>query len=65
MAEGRRDESFDGLGLSGQVATITGAGRGSGRATAFRLARSGASLFLSDIDPETLEEALTDLKSHG
>ena len=54
MAE--NNESSDGSSLSGQVATITGAGRGNGRATAFRLARSGASLFLSDIDPETLEE---------
>ena len=63
MAKSNVDESSSSPNLSGQVAIITGAGRGSGRATAFQLARSGASLFLSDIEAETLEETLTDLKS--
>ena len=65
MTKSNVDESSSSPGLSGQVAIITGAGRGSGRATAFQLARSGASLFLSDIEAETLEETLTDLKSQG
>ena len=65
MAKSNVDESSSSPDLSGQVAIITGASRGSGRATAFQLARSGASLFLSDIEAETLEETLTDLKSQG
>ena len=65
MATHYVNESSSSESLGGQIAVITGAGRGSGRATAFRLAGSGASLFLSDIDADTLEETLTDLKSEG
>tara|TARA_B100000029_G_scaffold467649_1_gene504047 strand:+ start:692 stop:1447 length:756 start_codon:yes stop_codon:yes gene_type:complete len=48
-----------------QIATITGAGRGSGKATALKLGRSGKSLYITDIDSNLLEESLSDLKSEG
>ncbi len=45
-------------GFNSRVAAITGAGSGIGRALATRLARSGADLALSDIDPDGLAETL-------
>ena len=48
-----------------QIATITGAGRGSGKATALKLGRSGKSLYITDIDSNLLEESLSDLNSEG
>jgi 3-oxoacyl-[acyl-carrier protein] reductase len=46
-------------GLSRQVALVTGAGRGIGRATALALAEAGASLVLADIDdPVETAEAI-------
>jgi 3-oxoacyl-[acyl-carrier protein] reductase len=42
--------------LSGQVAVLTGAGSGVGRATALLLAAAGASLVLADINEARLEE---------
>jgi NAD(P)-dependent dehydrogenase (short-subunit alcohol dehydrogenase family) len=42
--------------LGGRHAVVTGAGSGMGRATALRLARSGASVSLLDRDPDALKE---------
>lgn len=39
-----------------KVALVTGAGSGIGRATAVRLAQEGASVYLADINGDTLEE---------
>lgn len=43
--------------LAGQVAIVTSAGRGLGRAVAVRLAADGATLLLVDIDPVTVADA--------
>ena len=51
--------------LEDRVVAITGAGSGNGRASAFRTGREGASLYISDINAEILEETLGDLKSEG
>ena len=51
--------------IAGKVAAVTGAGQGNGRAIALRLARDGASIFASDIQPQTLAELETELGSIG
>ena len=51
--------------LEDQVIAITGAGSGNGKAAALRTGREGASLYISDINAELLEETLADLKSEG
>ena len=40
--------------LEGQVAIVTGAGRGIGRATALELARLGADIVIAELDRATL-----------
>jgi NAD(P)-dependent dehydrogenase (short-subunit alcohol dehydrogenase family) len=40
------------MGIEGQVAFVTGAGRGQGRAHARTLARNGASVVITDIGAE-------------
>lgn len=52
------------ISLSGKAAVVTGAARGIGRAIAEKLASSGASVLLSDIDESALEEAKTSLSAH-
>ena len=51
--------------LAGKIAAITGAGQGIGRATVFRLAREGASIFVSDIREDLLENLENDAKATG
>ncbi len=51
--------------LSGQVAIITGAGRGIGRATALVFAREGARVVVSDIDTAPAEETVAAIKAAG
>ena len=51
--------------LEGCIAAITGAGRGNGLASALRMGREGASLFISDIDAGLLEDALSELNGAG
>ncbi len=48
--------------LDGQVAFITGAGRGIGAATALRLAEEGASVALADVDSEGCEHVAAELE---
>jgi NAD(P)-dependent dehydrogenase (short-subunit alcohol dehydrogenase family) len=49
--------------LHGQVAAITGAARGIGRATAAALAREGAKVSIGDLDAELAERAARELGS--
>jgi 3-oxoacyl-[acyl-carrier protein] reductase len=51
--------------LSGQVAIITGAGRGIGRATALELAQMGADIVVAELDREGAERTATEVKGLG
>jgi len=51
--------------LEGKTAIITGSGRGIGRAAAELLARHGARVVVSDIDPDPAEEALEAISVAG
>jgi len=58
-------EERGGSPLGGQVAIVTGAGRGIGRAIANELARRGAQVVLADIDGALAERAATALIDAG
>jgi 2-hydroxycyclohexanecarboxyl-CoA dehydrogenase len=51
--------------LAGNVAIVTGAAQGIGRAIAFRLADEGAKVALADIQLDPAEQAATELCSRG
>ncbi len=51
--------------LDGQVAIVTGGGRGIGRATALRLAREGASVTVADIDEANANQVVAEIESDG
>jgi meso-butanediol dehydrogenase / (S,S)-butanediol dehydrogenase / diacetyl reductase len=51
--------------LDGQVAIVTGAGRGIGRAIALRLAKEGADVVVSDIDMHGAESVASEIRSLG
>jgi 3-oxoacyl-[acyl-carrier protein] reductase len=54
-----------GLNLAGQVAIVTGAGRGIGAATATRLSEEGAAVALVDIDPAGTAALADVLRANG
>ncbi len=51
--------------LDGQVAIVTGAGRGIGRAIALRLAREGCLVTVADLDGETAAQVADEVREHG
>jgi NAD(P)-dependent dehydrogenase (short-subunit alcohol dehydrogenase family) len=51
--------------LQGQVATVTGAGRGIGRATALELARMGADLVVAELDGANAERTASEVRGLG
>ena len=51
--------------LEGQVAAITGAGRGIGRAIALRLAREGAAVVVTDIDETNAARVAEEISAQG
>jgi 3-oxoacyl-[acyl-carrier protein] reductase len=51
--------------LDGQVAFVTGGGRGIGRATAHELAGLGAHVAICDVDPEPAEAAAAEIRDLG
>ena len=51
--------------LQGQVAIVTGAGRGIGRATALELARMGADIVVAELDRANAEGTASELRGLG
>jgi NAD(P)-dependent dehydrogenase (short-subunit alcohol dehydrogenase family) len=51
--------------LDGQVAIVTGGGRGIGRATALELARMGAAIAVAELDPENAKRTAGEVDSLG
>lgn len=51
--------------LDGKTAIITGSGRGIGKASAMMMAREGAAVVISDIDPVPAEETVKEIISAG
>lgn len=51
--------------FSGQVAIVTGAGRGMGKATALTLARDGAAVVVNDVRRELAEAVAEEIKAAG
>ena len=51
--------------LQGQVAIVTGAGRGIGRATALELARMGADIVVAELDPANAERTTSEVRGLG
>ena len=51
--------------LEGQVAIVTGAGRGIGRAISLRLASEGVSVAVTDIDSSNADNVVAEIESDG
>ncbi|HEU4407530.1 MAG TPA: SDR family NAD(P)-dependent oxidoreductase [Polyangiaceae bacterium] len=61
----RRISSGEIFNLSDQVALVTGAGRGVGRAIALRLAEAGARVTIVDVDPQGAERTAREIEAAG
>ena len=51
--------------LKGKVAIVTGSGQGIGKGIALELAREGAKIIISDINQETINKTVDEMKSSG
>ncbi len=51
--------------FSGQVAVVTGAGRGMGRAVALGLAREGANVVVAEVDRTSADQVVAEVESAG
>ncbi|HMP74030.1 MAG TPA: SDR family oxidoreductase [Kiritimatiellia bacterium] len=51
--------------LDGQTAIVTGGASGIGKATALRLAKAGVRVAVADINPDTIEATLAELRALG
>ena len=51
--------------LDGQIAIVTGAGRGIGRATALELARMGAAIVVAELDKDNAERTAGEVRAMG
>ena len=49
--------------FSNQVAIVTGAGRGMGKATALTLAREGAAVLVNDVRPELAKDVAREIEA--
>ncbi len=59
------DTTASSLEFKGQVALVTGAAQGIGRAVADALARAGARVAALDVQPERIETVAAELRAHG
>src|SRR5262252_9708479 len=62
---GRGVNGGSGMELEGQVAIVTGAGRGIGRATALELARMGAAIVVAELDKDNAERTAGEVRATG
>ncbi len=51
--------------LEGKSVLVTGSGRGIGRGIALEVARAGGSVVVNDLDPETVQEVVTEIEAAG
>ena len=53
------------LKLKGKTAIITASGKGIGKTTAHVFAREGANVLINDLDPESADSAVEEIRKHG